>query len=850
MAIMSSKLLSLLTVLPAAVLAGSDPVTVSKGIVRYGVTAQQAGDSLTKRQLGTGAAAQRGGSLYTVQVKFGTPGQWVPIQIDTSTAEMWANPTCGNSADRSFCQAQPRFTYSTTLTDLGTVGQAVTRSPTADGSANFVYVADYIGVGNARVTQQIFGAGYATTLAMTGTMGLGPSLQGWQNGYPTFIDSLYSQGFINSRAFSLDLQSLSNQDGSLIFGGIDTQKYIGDLVKLPIIPAGQSPDGFTRYWIYVNEISVNKEDGTVATVYETPEGGRGQAVFIDSGATLSTLPTNIFNQLLAAFPSAQYVAASNGYLIDCEVSESASIDFVFAGKTISVPLKDFIWKAGADMCYLGAKEGSLPALGANFLRAAYVVFDWDNRNIHLAQSSSCGSNLVAIGRGANSVPSVTGGCLAPVRSTTSSEIASSTTTEAATSTTETVSTTETATETASTTGTATESVTETVSTTETATETASTTETATESATETVSTTESAVETTTASATETETETETATETASTTEGAVETTTASATETETETETETATETASTTESAVETTTASATETETVTATQSSDDDSCTETASEIITETATSSAVETTSASGDIPATTTTAGPDVTSPPITGTVGPTSIPDRTITYTSVYTSTITSCAPTVTNCPSRPHVTVVTEVITATTAVCPETTGTYTLTIPGASGSSSVVTMTLTPHPVVPIPVPTSIIITPRPESGKAQPTEGSGPGNGNPQPTEGSGPGNGNPQPTEGSGPGNGNPQPTGGVPPTQPIPSCPGCNAPGAITTLIPSYGLPTPLPTGGSGGPGNGNGTVVKPTTVPIVSVGGAGRVSGLGWASALFSVGLAALAVGL
>ncbi len=52
-------------------------------------------------------------------------------------------------------------------------------------------------------------------------------------------------------------------------------------------------------------------------------------------------------------------------------------------------------------------------LGDTFLRSAYVVFDWDNRNIHFAQSADCGENLVAIGKGANAVPSLTGDCDLP-----------------------------------------------------------------------------------------------------------------------------------------------------------------------------------------------------------------------------------------------------------------------------------------------------------------------------------------------------------------------------------------------------------------------------------------------------
>lgn len=66
----------------------------------------------------------------------------------------------------------------------------------------------------------------------------------------------------------------------------------------------------------------------------------------------------------------------------------------------------------------------MPVLGDTFLRAAYVVYDWDNRNIHLANSADCGSQLVAIGKGPDAVPILTGGCRET--STTSTFIATST----------------------------------------------------------------------------------------------------------------------------------------------------------------------------------------------------------------------------------------------------------------------------------------------------------------------------------------------------------------------------------------------------------------------------------------
>lgn len=143
-----------------------------------------------------------------------------------------------------------------------------------------------------------------------GILGVGPDLNGWTSPYPMFINSLFQQGITYSRAFSLDLRGLDSSSGSIVFGGIDTKKYASDLVKLPIIPASHSPDGYTRLWIYLDSISANQPDGAVVSVYAKPDGGNGQAVLVDSGSTLSALLTAIFNKLVAAFPSAQYVASS------------------------------------------------------------------------------------------------------------------------------------------------------------------------------------------------------------------------------------------------------------------------------------------------------------------------------------------------------------------------------------------------------------------------------------------------------------------------------------------------------------------------------------------------------------
>lgn len=57
-------------------------------------------------------------------------------------------------------------------------------------------------------------------------------------------------------------------------------------------------------------------------------------------------------------------------------------------------------------------------LGDSFLRAAYVVFDQDNRNLHLAQAANCGTNVVAISSGKHAVPSLSGDCTATAAAST------------------------------------------------------------------------------------------------------------------------------------------------------------------------------------------------------------------------------------------------------------------------------------------------------------------------------------------------------------------------------------------------------------------------------------------------
>lgn len=271
-----------------------------------------------------------------------------------------------------------------------------------------------------RINQQLFGVATDSEFASVGILGAGPDLSGWTSPYPFVIDNLAKQGLIQSRAFSLDIRGLGSDRGSVTYGGIDTKKFSGPLAKRPIIPAAQSPDGYTRYWIYMDGMSITKEDGSELEIFNKPNG---QPVLLDSGYTVSTLPGPLFEKILEAFPSAHVESSSGDYLVDCDIIDSpGKVNFKFGDVVVDVDYNDFIWQQpDLGICKLGvSQDDDFPVLGDTFLRAAYVVFDWDNQNIHVAANEDCGTNLIPIGSGPDAVPaSAIGECASSVNTTTS-----------------------------------------------------------------------------------------------------------------------------------------------------------------------------------------------------------------------------------------------------------------------------------------------------------------------------------------------------------------------------------------------------------------------------------------------
>jgi hypothetical protein len=250
--------------------------------------------------------------------------------------------------------------------------------------------------------------------------------------YKNFVDELQAQGATATKAFSLALGSKSEQEGVVIFGGLDTGKFAGTLQALPIIPAKQSPDGVARYWVQMNSMSITPPSGKSKTYANT-----SMAVFLDSGSTLTLLPTALANSIATDFGSGS--VDSNGfYSVDCSLAKlAATVNFAFAGVTIKVPYSEMIRQTATGfgtVCYLGISPNEdFVLLGDTMLRSAYAVFDQTNAAIYLAQYTNCATNEVEI-TAATNMSTITGLCNQPSFNAVATATAASSSTRAATAT--------------------------------------------------------------------------------------------------------------------------------------------------------------------------------------------------------------------------------------------------------------------------------------------------------------------------------------------------------------------------------------------------------------------------------
>ncbi len=274
----------------------------------------------------------------------------------------------------------------------------------ADGStAAGDYATDTLGIGGSHIPNLQFGIGYNSS-SPQGILGIGyasneASIPTTGKSYSNLPQVLVNQKMTNTAAYSLWLNDLNANEGSILFGGVDTDKFHGTLATVPII---QEQGQFREFVVGLSSFVVANQ-----TVSTTPV-----PVLLDSGSSLSYLPTSLAQAVFTIF-SAQYDSSAGAAVVNCNLMNAdATVDFDFSGKTISVPMSELViidgYRRNQPVCILGISDAgdSTGVLGDTFLRSAYVVYDLTNNQISIAQTNfnSTTSSIKEISPGTSGVP--------------------------------------------------------------------------------------------------------------------------------------------------------------------------------------------------------------------------------------------------------------------------------------------------------------------------------------------------------------------------------------------------------------------------------------------------------------
>lgn len=340
----------------------------------------------------------------------------VTVLVDTGSSELWVNPDCNTAPSQlqaaqcsSFGQYNPKKSKTPPIGPFGSedIHYGDPSDATTHSSVRITYFTDDIAFGEAKITNQTFGVVTESEGQSQGIMGLAPDVQAGfdsQGPYSLVLNTMATQGVINSRVFSLDLRHADAETGAVIYGGIDRSKFIGNLEKLPFVRGSR---GEFRLAAQLNSMGI-----TSGRSRSFKLNGSDRTVMLDSGTTISRMHPAVSQPILEALGA---VDDGQGYFrVPCSLRTSGgSVDFGFGQTSVRVPMKDFIMNVG-QVCYVGlVLTTDQQILGDSVLRAGYFVFDWDNEAVHIAQAANCGDNdIVAVEKGRDSISGIKGKCQA------------------------------------------------------------------------------------------------------------------------------------------------------------------------------------------------------------------------------------------------------------------------------------------------------------------------------------------------------------------------------------------------------------------------------------------------------
>nr|XP_046252697.1 pepsin A-like [Scatophagus argus] len=321
-------------------------------------------------QTGTESMTNDADLSYYGVISIGTPPQSFTVIFDSGSSNLWVPSVyCTSEA----CQNHKKFNPQ--LSSTFKWGGESLSIQYGTGSMTGYLGSDTVEVGGISVASQVFGlseteATFMASMAADGILGLAFQSIASDDVVPVFINMI-KQGLVAHPYFSVYLSGDSEAGSEVIFGGIDSTHYTGEITWIPLSSA-------TYYQINMDSVTINGQ--TVAC------SGGCQAI-IDTGTSLIVGPSTEIDNI-----NSWVGATTNEYgdaIVNCQnIQNMPEVTFTLNGHAFTVPASAYVSQSSSG-CSTGFGQGGtqqLWILGDVFIREYYTVFNPHTKYVGLAKS--------------------------------------------------------------------------------------------------------------------------------------------------------------------------------------------------------------------------------------------------------------------------------------------------------------------------------------------------------------------------------------------------------------------------------------------------------------------------------
>ncbi|KAI5727196.1 hypothetical protein M8J76_015912 [Diaphorina citri] len=318
---------------------------------------------------------------YYGTISLGTPPQEFKVIFDTGSSNLWI-PSQHCSILNIACMTHNKYNDAKSSTFKKNGTQFAIRY--GSGAVSGYLSQDTLRIGDLTIKNQVFGEaikepGFTFVAAkFDGILGMGYDNIAVDGVEPPFYN-IIQQKLLEKNVFGFYLNRNASDEngGEIMFGGVDKDKFVGDITYSPVSRKG--------YWQFgVESIKIEKN------VYCS----NCQAI-ADTGTSLIIGPSKVIaelNKLIGAVPLANGPAK-----VDCDnLDKMPNVDIILGGKNFTLTPTDYVLKvsiASSSMCLSGFAGMDIPPpagpiwiLGDVFIGKFYTVFDMDNNQVGFAQA--------------------------------------------------------------------------------------------------------------------------------------------------------------------------------------------------------------------------------------------------------------------------------------------------------------------------------------------------------------------------------------------------------------------------------------------------------------------------------